>query len=95
MLYNLLIFLLSTILTILVLSVFVLAFLGVLDTKGPLIVLVGIVSWYDLQNGVGQIDNAYSFHFSVIVGENKNLTAGQQVEYNLGENAIVTYVKPL
>ncbi len=55
---------------------------------------VGFVTWYDAQNGYGQIDRKHSFNFSVILGEKKSVSAGQKVEYEF-QNGVVVWVKLL
>jgi len=59
------------------------------------LLIVGFITWYDCQNGMGVVDNAYSFTFSTIAGEVKCLQSGQQVNYLLNENGIVVFVQPL
>ena len=52
-------------------------------------IIVGVVSWYDAQNGCGMLDDKYSVHFSVIVNEKKLLQAGERVQYKVVDERVV------
>ncbi len=52
-------------------------------------IIVGVVSWYDAQNGWGMLDEKYNVHFSVIVNEGKSLQAGDRVQYEVVDERVV------
>lgn len=56
-------------------------------------IIVGIVSWYDAQNGTGMIDGKYSVHFSMIVNEKKVLQANDSVQYEVVDERVIWVMK--